>query len=184
MRRKYSTSVFACLLLGAQALAGGVPARETSPRRIAPPTRIPDPIVSTAPVATAVPIADVPRAVRRAVVQDAAQRFNVAESAVVLAQAEQVTWSDGALGCPEPRRFYTQMLVPGYRIVAKTSAGEMLYHTDSREQVRVCGAVSPPRADSIYKRLYDPALPDSVVEEVRDAVQPRTQAPAKPLPER
>jgi hypothetical protein len=163
--------VFACLLLGAQALAGDAPARETSPRRIAPPTHIPDPIVSTAPVATAVPIAGVPRAVRRAVVLDAARRFNVAESAVVLAQAEQVTWSDGALGCPEPGRMYTQALVSGYRIVAKTSAGAMLYHTDSREQVRVCGAAASRAGSSIHERL-------------RESMQPGTNPPADPQPQR
>src|SRR5262245_20631505 len=61
--------------------------RAVSPRRVAPPTRIPDPIVA-APAGTAVSAADVPRAVRRAVVADAARRFNVAQSAVVIARAE------------------------------------------------------------------------------------------------
>ena len=80
-----------------------------------------------------------PRDVRRAVVADAARRFKVPESAVVLTHAEQLTWSDGSLGCPEPGQFYTQMLVPGFRVVAKTSAGE-LYHTDARGNVKTCGA--------------------------------------------
>ena len=83
--------------------------------------------------------ASMPRAVRRAVVADAARRFKVAESAVVLARAEQVTWSDGSLGCPEPGRMYTQMLVPGFRVTATTTAGQMLYHTDTRGNVVTCG---------------------------------------------
>ena len=107
---------------------------------IAPPTRIPDVLESLPePAGTAVPSAAVPQAVRRAVVADAAKRFKVAESAVVLTRAEQVTWSDGSLGCPEPGRYYTQNLVPGYRIAAKTSAGELIYHTDSRGNVVSCG---------------------------------------------
>ena len=91
--------VCAVLCIGAQAPAAPED-RPASPRRIAPPTRIPDPIVAETPVGTPVQTAAVPRAVRRAVVLDAARRFKVAESTVVIARAEQVTWPDGALGCP------------------------------------------------------------------------------------
>ena len=48
------------------------------------------------------------------------------------------TWPDGSLGCAEPGRLYTQELVPGYRLVAKASAGELVYHTDQRGQVASC----------------------------------------------
>jgi hypothetical protein len=154
----------------AAAQAGGDPAqRPTSPRRIAAPTQIPDPIV-TAPAGEAVQMAAVPRAVRRAVVADAAQRFKVAENAVALVRAEQVTWPDGALGCPEPGRLYTQALVSGYRVVAKTSAGEMLYHTDAGGNVRTCGARGSRASDGIHESLQ------------REAVEPRTQPPSTPLP--
>src|SRR4249920_3518654 len=74
-------------------------AAKTQPRGISPPNRIPDVIEPTQssggdPVTTAA----IPREVRRAVVADAAKRFGVAESAVVLARAVQITWSDGSLG--------------------------------------------------------------------------------------
>ena len=81
-----------------------------------------------------------PRAVRRAVAADAARRFAVSENEVVLVNAERLTWSDGAMGCPEPGQMYTQMLVPGFRVTAKTSAGQMLYHTDSRGTAVTCAA--------------------------------------------
>jgi hypothetical protein len=111
---------------------------------IAPPTRIPNPAkVSAEPAGTTVPSASVPREVRLAVVADAARRFNVAESAVVLGQAEQVTWSDGSLGCPQRGQMYTQNLVAGYRIVAITSAGQMVYHTDSHGFAMTCGGNAP-----------------------------------------
>ena len=83
-------------------------------RGIAPPTRIPDPVEAVAaPTGQQVSTTAIPREVRRAVVADAAKRFNVAESAVVLTRAEQLTWPDGSLGCPQPGRMYTQMLVAG-----------------------------------------------------------------------
>ena len=91
------------------------------------------------PAGASVPSASVPREVRRAVVADAARRFKVAESAVVLGQAEQVTWSDGSLGCPQRGQMYTQNLVAGYRIVAITSEGQMVYHTDSQGFAVTCG---------------------------------------------
>jgi hypothetical protein len=118
---------------------------------VAPPTRVPDPPKEAeAPVGSTVTAASVPREVRRAVVADAARRFKVAESAVVLSRAEQVTWNDGSLGCPQPGQMYTQMLVSGYRIVATTSAGQMEYHTDSHGFAVTCGggavmdSVQPP----------------------------------------
>ena len=130
---------------------------------MAPPMRIPDPQESIlAPQGTAVPTAEMPLEVRRAVTEEAARRFNVASSAVVLTRAEQVTWPDGSLGCPEPGRMYTQMLVSGYRVVAKTTAGELVYHTDSRGKLATCAS-----------KLTQP----------RGVVQPRT-TPPPPTPDR
>jgi hypothetical protein len=127
---------FAVLVAGA-ASAGGEP---HSPTGVAPPTRlpIPNPALNDQPIGKPVSTASVPRAVRRAVVADAARRFKVAESSVVLTRAEQVTWSSTALGCPEPRTTYTQALVPGFRLVAKTPEGELSYHTDALGTIRTC----------------------------------------------
>ena len=128
-----------------------VAANAAEPTRtgVAPPKRIPD-VVSggtfdlAQPAGQPVTTASMPRAVRQAVVTDAARRFQVTEDAVVLASAEQVTWSDGSLGCPQPGRVYTQMLVEGYRVTATTTAGRMLYHTDTRGKVVTCGIPVPP----------------------------------------
>jgi hypothetical protein len=110
--------------------------KRATPR--APPTRIPAPPLNDQPAGQAVSTASIPIDVRRAVVADAARRFKVAESGVVVARAEQVTWPNGALGCPEPGTMYTQALVPGFRVVARTSSGELLYHTDTLGNVRNC----------------------------------------------
>jgi len=111
--------------------------------------------------------AEMPREVREAVVEDAARRFKVDRSAVVLTRAEQVTWPDGSLGCKEPGRMYTQMLVAGYRVVAKTTEGELTYHADARGQVVNCPSW----------------LPRKVMEQQRDSAPPVT-APAPSTPER
>lgn len=113
------------------------------PTGIAPPTRIPNvEQLAPAPVGEPVALTVLPRAVRRAVVADAAKRFKVAENLVVLTRAEQVTWSDGSMGCAEPGQMYTQMLVPGFRVIAKTSGGELAYHTDARGHVVSCAGSS------------------------------------------
>jgi hypothetical protein len=130
-------------VLSLQAHAGGDP----DSRSIAPPKRIPDPVAEPLviqPAGDPVATASMPLSVRRAVVADAARRFQVAESAVVLAHAEQVTWSDGSLGCPQPGMSYTQALVPGYRVTATTAAGQMLYHTDTRGHVVTCAQRARP----------------------------------------
>ena len=139
---------------------------------VAPPTRIPDPEQAVlAPAGQQVSITAIPREVRRAVVADAAKRFNVAESAVVLTRAEQVTWPDGSLGCPEPGRMYTQMLVEGFRVSARTAEGELIYHTDSRGNVANCASGKPqqrpidsaregPKAGDVPRADPPPATPD------------------------
>lgn len=145
----------------------------TSPtHRVSPPRRIPDVLLETAqPAGEPVSTASMPRAVRRAVVADAAKRFQVAEDAVVLASAELVTWSDGSLGCPQAGRSYMQVVVPGYRVTATTANGRMLYHTDTRGNAVTCG------------------LPVRAPQSREDAAhgtgaEPRTQPPVRDVPDR
>jgi hypothetical protein len=135
MSKSYAWNAFALLMLPLTACAA-TPPPQTG---IAPPTRIPKVQSAAAvPPGEPVPTASLPREVRRAVVADAAKRFKLPENAVVLARAEKVTWSDGALGCPEPGHIYTQALVPGFRVVATTHEGNLSYHTDHRGEVRSC----------------------------------------------
>lgn len=132
--------------VSAGAADGTLPSRPVFPRDtgIAPPKRIPDAAVEVSqPQGTPVTPAEIPKTVRRAVVADAAKRFDVPESSVVLVRAEQVTWSDGSLGCPEPGMSYPQILVPGFVVTAKTEAGELVYHTDTRQQAKSCGLSRP-----------------------------------------
>jgi hypothetical protein len=71
---------------------------------------------------------------------DAAQRTGLAPEALALISAEAVTWSDGSLGCPQPGKFYTQALVPGYRVRLRGPDGEMDYHASTRGAPMLCPA--------------------------------------------
>jgi hypothetical protein len=73
--------------------------------------------------------ADLPLAMRDAIGRDAARRAGVDADRLQIVSAQAVTWPDGALGCPEPGRLYTQALLPGWRIeVAAPGASPLLYH--------------------------------------------------------
>jgi hypothetical protein len=80
-------------------------------------------------------------------VRDLASSEGVAEDEVEVVTAEQVTWSDGALGCPEPGMMYTQALVPGYRIVLAAGGDEVAYHGAEGDAPTRCDDPQPP-ADS------------------------------------
>jgi hypothetical protein len=140
---------------------------------VAPPTRIPDVVQTTGvPAGGAVTPAELPRELRRVVVADAARRFGVAESGVVLTRAERVTWNDGSLGCPQPGMNYSQALMPGYRVVARTAEQELTYHTDELR-----GAIACPQA--LPRAPKDPSKPPPA-----DDSQPRTDPPPKHAPDR
>jgi hypothetical protein len=124
------------------------------------------------PPGDVVTLAELPRELRRVVVADAAKRMGVAENAVVLARAERVTWNDGSLGCPQPGMGYSQALVPGYRIVARTAERELTYHTDESRGAIAC-------AQPLPRGPKDPSKPPPA-----DDSQPRTDPPPKHAPDR
>jgi hypothetical protein len=75
------------------------------------------------------------------VLADAASRTSVAPNQIKVLSAEKVTWRDGSMGCPEPGGFYTQTLVPGFRIRLMAGGETLVYHTDARRnQILVCPA--------------------------------------------
>lgn len=59
-----------------------------------------------------------------------------AELQIEVAGVEERTWSDASLGCPEPGRFYAQVLTPGYRIVLRVDGGVYVYHSGPGRVVR------------------------------------------------
>lgn len=80
--------------------------------------------------------------------RDAAQRTQLDRTRLRVTLAEPVTWPDGALGCPQAGREYSQALVPGYRIHIEAGAHTLQYHGSLRGQPFLCPAerVQPPSA--------------------------------------
>jgi hypothetical protein len=60
-----------------------------------------------------------PTSVIEPVVAEVAKLAGVPADQVTVISAEEVTFSDGSLGCPVPGMAYTQALVDGYKIVAE-----------------------------------------------------------------
>jgi hypothetical protein len=81
-------------------------------------------------------------ALRRAVA-DAATRAGVPAAQVRTVQAADRDWPDGAMGCPEPGRFYTQAIVPGYLIELEAGGRRLTYHTDRQGTIVLCSGGRP-----------------------------------------
>jgi hypothetical protein len=75
-----------------------------------------------------------------AALDDAARRTKLDRSRLEVVSAEQVTWTDGSLGCPQPDLMYTQALVPGYRIRIRAGAEGLDYHSGKRGRPVLCPA--------------------------------------------
>jgi len=91
---------------------------------------------ASAQTGAAPPASTVPtdaQTVLSAVINDAARRSGVPAAQLRASALQSVTWPDGALGCPQPDRAYTQALVPGWRIVvALPDAPPLTYHASRR----------------------------------------------------
>jgi hypothetical protein len=77
-------------------------------------------------------------------VADLAATAGVDEDEIEVISAEEVTWADGSLGCPEPGEMYTQALVPGYRIVLGVAGDEVAYHGAAGTPPFRCDDPAPP----------------------------------------
>ncbi len=73
---------------------------------------------------------------------DAAKRSGVTPDDLSVASAEKVTWTDGALGCPQPGGMYTQATVPGYRVFMRAGERVLLYHAAEAGHFVFCPKVS------------------------------------------
>ena len=79
-----------------------------------------------------------------AAMNDLAKRLGIAAEDVSVVSAEQVTWSDGSLGCPEPGKMYTQMLVEGSVIVLEANGKQYEYHAANGRAPFYCEKPQPP----------------------------------------
>lgn len=80
----------------------------------------------------------------QAAIDELVARTGVDRSEVLVVTTELVTWPDGALGCPEPDRAYTQALVDGYRIELEAGGELTAYHGASGDAPFPCENPEPP----------------------------------------
>ena len=86
------------------------------------------------------------------VIAQAAEGTGVDASEVNVVVAEEVTWSDGSIGCPEEGMGYTQALVPGYRAVLEVGGEELHFHASQAGDFRLCEDPQPPVDDGTIDR--------------------------------
>lgn len=87
---------------------------------------------------------EVPSAILEPILADAAERLSVDPIQLTVLVAEQVTWPDGSLGCPQPGMSYTQALVDGYRVVVEAADTELDYRVGGSGGFRLCEGAGRP----------------------------------------
>ncbi len=92
--------------------------------RLPPPTldtRTPTPMAAHHPV---------PKAIIERLLDEVATSSGIARDDIILQRAEEATWGDTSLGCPQPNVGYMQRIVSGYWVVLHTGNEEYDYRID------------------------------------------------------
>jgi hypothetical protein len=71
-------------------------------------------------------------------IADLAGRLGVSPGDIEVVSAEEVTWPDGSLGCPEPGMSYTQALVNGAKVVLRYEDRVYVYHAGADAKPFLC----------------------------------------------
>jgi hypothetical protein len=83
---------------------------------------------------------EVPEAILDTLREDLAARgVNNAQ----LVHAEATVWPNGAMGCPEPGRMYTQALIEGYRVIFENAEDRWDYRVSQNGGFVLCERISP-----------------------------------------
>lgn len=88
-------------------------------------------------------VGEVPEEMITAVYEDLTIAENISKAAITITRAEAITWSDGALGCPQPGEVYTQATVPGYWIVLEVNGRSYDYHAAESGYFVLCQDSQP-----------------------------------------
>jgi hypothetical protein len=71
----------------------------------------------------------------------AAAKLGAATDSLKLIYANQRDWPDTSLGCPEPGKFYAQVITPGWLVLIGGSSQVLEYHTDANQNVVLCRTI-------------------------------------------
>jgi hypothetical protein len=73
--------------------------------------------------------------------KDLAERLGVPAKDIKAVSAEQTTWNDASLGCPEPGKQYAAVLVTGWVLRLRHGDRDYTYHTDMQHTIP-CPAIT------------------------------------------
>jgi hypothetical protein len=125
------------VILAAAVAASCAAKGETPPLKATPP-RLPERVPSSAPPQGQLVTAEVPPDLIEKMRADLAQRAGIAASAAKVVAAEAIVWPNGAMGCAEPGKMYTQALVPGYRVEFEYQGRNFAYHAAKNGYFQLC----------------------------------------------
>lgn len=76
-------------------------------------------------------------------IDDLVGQLGIERQGITVVSAEAITWNDGSLGCPKPGEFYTQALVPGYRVILEANGKQYNYHASEKGYFFQCATSLP-----------------------------------------
>jgi hypothetical protein len=115
------TSLFAAVAVATTVVAVGCGSGAVTPTPRVLPTVAPTPRPPDVPPATRPPVLEVPAGIVELIEDEVSRLAGVPVDQLTLVRADQITWPDGSLGCPQPGEMYTQSLVEGYWIVVQAN---------------------------------------------------------------
>ena len=83
-------------------------------------------------------VSAIPATLAVQVQKDAARRTGLDPQSIRIVAVDPVTWRDASLGCQAARASASEAHVPGYVVTVDAGGTTLRYHTDGRDQVRVC----------------------------------------------
>jgi hypothetical protein len=86
---------------------------------------------------------EIPQQLLDQIERDLAAKAAVEVAAIQVIEIKSVTWNDGSLGCPEPGKFYTQALVPGFQVILQVHGREYDYRAGERGEFKLCENPAP-----------------------------------------
>ncbi len=124
-------------VLAASCAVAGDPQKPSGGIEAQPP-RLPAKVPSSAPPQGKLVTAEVPPDLIEKMRADLAQRAGIAASAAKVVRAESIQWPNGAMGCAEPGKMYTQMVVPGYIVEFEHEGKTYSYHASKSGYFALC----------------------------------------------
>jgi len=136
---RHNLGLISLILLLAMAVAcrGETPPLATSPVSSPSPTRT-TPTLQPTPSPTKAIVISTPSpkapylsggSIEKRAQEALANRLGISREEIEVIKVEEVEWPDTSLGCPEPGMVYTQVIVPGWRVVMRVNNAVYEYHS-------------------------------------------------------